>query len=189
MTYSKAADISGRAWVFGDNVDTDVLAPGIYMKAGIDTLARHCLEAVRADFAAEVSAGDFLVAGRNFGMGSSREQAAQVLKHLGVGAVIAESFGGIFYRNALNLGLLALTCHEAAKIQDGDEVSLNPATGALRISSQETHLQCDPIPPHLLAMIGDGGLVPHLSARLRAGAVPSARYRQPSPDGSTGELT
>ena len=97
----------GRAWRFGDDIDTDVLAPGIYMKKPIAELAQHCLEVVDPRFAKEVRPGDIVVAGRNFGMGSSREQAAQALIALGVAAVLAKSFAGIFYRNALNQGLLA----------------------------------------------------------------------------------
>jgi len=97
----------GRAWVFGDNVDTDVLAPGQYMKLGIEEIARHCLESVDPAFAGSVQAGDVVVGRRNFGTGSSREQAPQALKQLGVAALVAESFAGLFYRNAINLGLPA----------------------------------------------------------------------------------
>jgi len=102
-----------RAWVLGDNIDTDVLAPGRYMKLGIEEIAAHCLEAVLPSFSKEVKTGDFVIAGRNFGCGSSREQAPAALKHLGIAALIAESFAGLFYRNALNLGLPALVCRDA----------------------------------------------------------------------------
>ena len=88
----------GRVFVLGDNIDTDQLAPGQYMRGGIDALAAHCLEALRPDFATSVRRGDVIVAGRNFGAGSSREQAAEALKHLGLAAVVAQSFAGIFYR-------------------------------------------------------------------------------------------
>ena len=116
---------SGRAWVFGDNVDTDALAPGAYVKYGIDEIARHCLESIDPAFAANVRAGDVLVGGRNFGAGSSREQAAEALRHLGVAAVVAPSFAGIFYRNALNLGLLALVCPSAGRIRAGARVRID----------------------------------------------------------------
>jgi 3-isopropylmalate dehydratase small subunit len=99
-----------RAWVFGDKIDTDVLAPGALMKLSPDALARHCLEAVRPAFAKEVRPGDLVIGGASFGIGSSREQAAQSLRLLGVKAVIAKSFARIFYRNAFNLGLPALIC-------------------------------------------------------------------------------
>ena len=93
---------AGRAWVFGDSVNTDVLAPGAYIKGPLEELARHCLESVDPDFAPKVQPGDVVVGGENFGMGSSREQAAIALKMLGVKAVLAKSFARIFYRNALN---------------------------------------------------------------------------------------
>ncbi len=96
--------ISGRVFVFGDDINTDVMAPGLYFKAPMEEMARHCLEAVDPDFARQVRPGDIIVAGRNFGVGSAREQAAMALTHLGVGAVLAVSFGRIFYRNALNFG-------------------------------------------------------------------------------------
>ncbi|MCZ6604975.1 MAG: 3-isopropylmalate dehydratase, partial [Alphaproteobacteria bacterium] len=105
--------MSGRAWVFGDNIDTDAIAPGIYMKLGPEEIAAHCFEAIAPDFAKKVTAGDIVVGGANFGMGSSREQAPQALKILGVGAVLAASFARIFYRNALNLGLPAIILPEA----------------------------------------------------------------------------
>ena len=111
-----------RAWVLGDNIDTDVITPGKYMKFGIEEIAQHCLEPVLPEFPKQVKPGDIVVAGRNFGAGSSREQAPAALKHLGVAALIAESFAGLFYRNSLNLGLPALVCAEAKRIRDGDRL-------------------------------------------------------------------
>lgn len=156
----------GRAWVFGDNVDTDVLAPGKYMKSGIEELARHCLEAVEPGFAASVRPGDVVVGRRNFGTGSSREQAPQALKHLGVAALVAESFAGLFYRNALNLGLAAVVCPDAQRIRGGDRVRVDPAAGRIENLSTGEVLACEPIPAHLMQMLRDGGLVPHLEKRL-----------------------
>ena len=133
---------SGRAWVFGDNVDTDVLAPGKYMKSGIDEMARHCLEAVEPGFAGSVRSGDVVVGRRNFGTGSSREQAPQALKHLGVAALVAESFAGLFYRNALNLGLPAVVCADAGRIRDGDRVRVDPEAGRIENLSTGQTLAC-----------------------------------------------
>ena len=116
-----------RVWKLGADVDTDALAPGAYMKHGIEVIAQHCLEALRPDFAGAVRPGDVLVTGANFGIGSSREQAAGALVHLGVRAVIAPSFSGLFFRNAFNLGLLLLTCPQAEQLQEGDSVTLVPA--------------------------------------------------------------
>ena len=95
----------GRLWLFEETINTDVLAPGFYMKSPIDELSKHCLEAIRPEFASNVRKGDVILAGENMGVGSSREQAAEVLKFLGVSCIIAKSVAGIFYRNAINLGL------------------------------------------------------------------------------------
>lgn len=158
--------MSGRAWVFGDNLETDMLAPGKYMKFGIEEIARHCLELVAPRFAGEVKPGDVVVGGRNFGAGSSREQAAQALRHLGVAAVVAPSFAGLFYRNALNLGLPALVCADAAKIRTGDSVRVDPEAGRIENLTTGDSIACQPIPPHLMSMVRDGGLLPHLEKRL-----------------------
>jgi 3-isopropylmalate/(R)-2-methylmalate dehydratase small subunit len=158
--------MSAKAWVFGDNLDTDMLAPGIYMKFGIDEIAKHCLEAVEPRFAREVKAGDIVVGGKNFGMGSSREQAAGALRHLGVAAVIAPSYAGLFYRNAFNLGLPLLVCADAASIRADDQLRVEPEAGSITNLTQNTTLRCETIPPHLMAMVRDGGLLGHLEKRL-----------------------
>ena len=163
-----AAHRGGRAFVFGDNVDTDVLAPGLYMKGPVAELAKHCLEALDPRFAAEARPGDIVVAGANFGMGSSREQAAMALKALGIAAVVAKSFARIYYRNAMNLALPALVCPEAGSIAAGDRLVVRAAEGVIENLTQRRRLPCEPIPPHLLAMIADGGLLPHLAKKLKA---------------------
>ena len=117
---------SGRSWIFGDDVDTDQLAPGAYMKSSLEELASHCLERLNPDFAKQVQSGDIVVGGRNFGAGSSREQAVQSLLQLGVTTVIAESFAGIFQRNAFNLGLLVLECEERDNICEGAQILPDP---------------------------------------------------------------
>lgn len=153
---------TSRVWKVGADVDTDALAPGGYMKHGIEVIAQHCLEALRPDFAVGVRPGDVLVAGPNFGIGSSREQAAGALVHLGVRAVIAPSFSGLFFRNAFNLGLLLLTCPEAQLLQEGDAVTLVPA-GVQRADG--TVLACQPIPDFLMDMVHAGGLMNVLKQR------------------------
>ena len=157
---------AARAWVFGDDVDTDQLAPGAYIKAPIAELAAHCLETLDPAFSRKVRAGDIVVAGRNFGMGSSREQAAEALRHLGVAAVVARSFAGIFYRNAFNLGLLAVECGDACTVAPGDALRLDAAAGRLANLTQDRVLACAPVPPFLMTMIEAGGLVPKLEARF-----------------------
>jgi 3-isopropylmalate/(R)-2-methylmalate dehydratase small subunit len=156
-----------RAWVFGDNIDTDVIVPGRYMKYPIEEIAKHCLEAVDASFAFSVKQGDFVIGGRNFGCGSSREQAPAALKHLGVAALIAESFAGLFYRNALNLGLPALVCADAKRIGAGDEVEIDYREAKVLNRRTGEKLTFEPIPEHLMEMVRDGGLLPHLEKRLK----------------------
>ncbi len=155
-----------RAWVFGDNVDTDVIAPGRYMKFGIEEIAPHCFEALLPHFAKSVQPGDIVVGGRNFGAGSSREQAPAVLKHLGIAALVAESFAGLFYRNALNLGLPAVVCAAARKIRDHDAIRVDAEAGRIENLSTGETLACEAIPPHLMQMVRDGGLLAHLEKRL-----------------------
>lgn len=160
----------GRAFVFGDNIDTDLLAPGRWMKLDEAGLAEHCLEAIDPNFAATVRPGDILVAGRNFGLGSSREQAAVSLKKLGVSAVLAVSFARIFYRNAINLGLPAVIFPDAGRIRDGDQLQVDVAGGRVENLSQAWTAAMAPMPPNLLEMIAAGGLIPHLKRRFAAGS-------------------
>jgi 3-isopropylmalate/(R)-2-methylmalate dehydratase small subunit len=155
-----------RIWKFGDQIDTDVLAPGRYMKGTIDELAAHCLEAVRPEFAAAVKPGDIVVGGVGFGIGSSREQAAQALKHLGVGAVIATGAARIFYRNAINLGLPVLVSPDISKLVDGAMVSFELETGIVKNDGDEVIAQCEKLPTFLLAIVRDGGLIPNLKKKL-----------------------
>jgi 3-isopropylmalate/(R)-2-methylmalate dehydratase small subunit len=146
-------------------VDTDQLAPGATMKHGIEVTARHCLEAVRPEFALGVRAGDVIVAGAHFGIGSSREQAASVLVHLGLAAVIAPSYSGLYFRNAFNVGLLLLTAREADRIDDGEALSFDARAGVVT-RADGSSLRCDPIPAFLLDMVDAGGLLPQLKRRL-----------------------
>ncbi len=156
-----------RAWVFGDDVDTDALAPGIYMKASLEELAGHCLEIHDPEFAGSVRPGDVVVAGRNFGMGSSREQAAEVLRQLGIKAVLAKSFAGIFYRNAFNLGLPAVVCADTDRINAGDELELDLENGTVSNRTTGEDLRCEPVPAHLAVLVEAGGLIPWLERRLK----------------------
>jgi 3-isopropylmalate/(R)-2-methylmalate dehydratase small subunit len=158
--------MTARVWRVGADIDTDALAPGAYMKFGIEEIARHCLQRVRPDFASAVQRGDVLVAGPNFGIGSSREQAAAALVHLGVAAVIAPSFSGLFFRNAFNVGLLLLTCSEAEQLCEGDRVMLD-ADHSLVLRDGHEALVCEPVPDFLLDMVRAGGLLNLLKTRMR----------------------
>lgn len=159
-----AASSPGRVWRVGADIDTDALAPGAYMKFGIDEIARHCLKRIRPDF--EPRAGDVLVAGPNFGIGSSREQAAQALVRLGVAAVVAPSFNGLYFRNAFNVGLLLLTCAEAGQLEEGERISLDPDTARIARADGST-LACETVPDFLLAMVRAGGLMNLLKTRVQ----------------------
>ena len=158
--------IEGRAWVFGDDVNTDVMAPGLYFKSPMAEMARHCLEAIDPAFAAGVKPGDIVVAGRSFGVGSAREQAAMALTHLGVGAVLAASFGRIFYRNALNFGLPALVFPAAGTVVAGDLLRIDPVAGRIENTRSGAVHAVNGIPAHLMAMVEAGGLMPWLKLRL-----------------------
>lgn len=155
-----------RAWRLPAEVDTDALAPGSYMQHGVDIIAQHCLEALRPEFAAGVRPGDVIVAGPDFGIGSSREQAAGVLVHLGVAAVIAPSWSGLFFRNAFNLGLLLLTCRDCERIAEGERIAFDARAGTVTRAGGEV-LAADPIPGFLLAMVEAGGLLPQLKHRFQ----------------------
>ena len=153
-----------RVWKFGPDIDTDALAPGAYMKLSIEGIAPHCLEAVRPEFAGEVQPGAVIAAGPNFGIGSSREQAVAALVHLGVKAVIAPSFSGLFFRNAFNLGLLLLTTPDAEQLAEAEQVELDLQTLTLRRPTGQ-QLVCQPIPGFLLDMVAAGGLMNQLRQR------------------------
>lgn len=162
-----AAAQRGRVWCLGADIDTDQLAPGAYMKLGLDGIAPHCLEAVRPEFAGQVQPGDVMAAGPNFGIGSSREQAAGALVRLGVRAVIAPSFNGLFFRNAFNLGLLLLTCPQAQSLREGEQVRLDLDLDRPQVLRADgTALDCQPIPGFLLDMARAGGLLNQLRMRL-----------------------
>ena len=160
--------MSGRVFLLGDDIDTDQLAPGQYMRGGAEMLAAHCLEAVRPDFAGSVKPGDVVIAGTNFGMGSSREQAAEALKHLGVAVVVARSFAGIFYRNAINLGLPVMIARDLEGVAEGDLAVFDMAAGELRLTEKDQTVRLEPLPDNLKRMLADGGLVPHLKKRFAA---------------------
>jgi len=154
-----------RAWRLPADVDTDQLAPGHAMKHGLDVIARHCLERVRPEFAKQAKPGDVIVAGANFGIGSSREQAASVLVHLGIAAVIAPSYSGLFHRNAFNVGLLLLTCPHADAIDDAEAITFDARASHVRRANGDV-LACKPISKLLLDLVEAGGLMNQLKRRM-----------------------
>jgi len=158
--------ITGRAWVFGDAINTDLLSPGYAMTLPPKELAQHCLEAVNPDFAKTIKPGDIVVAGENFGLGSSREQAAISLHTLGVGLVLARSFARIFYRNAINIGLPALTFDAINDIQDGDVLDVDLTEGWLKRAQSDHLYPLKPLPAHIQALIAAGGLMAQLKVKF-----------------------
>ena len=152
---------------YGDNVDTDVIIPARHLNTSDPAeLAAHCMEDIDAAFAGRVRPGDILVAGRNFGCGSSREHAPLAIKASGVACVIAESFARIFYRNALNIGLPILECPAAARaISADDEVSVNFETGEIADETTGRTFMAEPFPPFMLDLIAAGGLAAYLKGR------------------------
>jgi len=165
---------AGRAWVFGDDINTDLISPARYLKRPIAEVAPHAMEAVDAGFAAGAKPGDILVGGENFGCGSSREQAPAVLRHLGLAAVVAKSFARTFYRNSMNVGLPVLVCPRTAEIKAGARLRADLEGGFVEDVDSHERYPCNAIPPHLMAMIRDGGLIPHLEKRLKAQAAAKA---------------
>ena len=151
----------GKVWRYGDNVDTDVIIPARYLNTpDAHELAQHCMEDLDAAFAARVTRGDILVAGRNFGCGSSREHAPLAIKACGVACVIAESFARIFYRNALNIGLPILECPDAAAaISAGDTVAVDFDTGVITDETTGKTYQAEPFPEFIQNIISKGGLI------------------------------
>lgn len=171
MTQTPLTDHSkkpgGRVWKYGDGVNTDVIFPGKYTYTITDPaeMAQHALEDLDPTFAPNVQPGDIIVAGRNWGNGSSREQAATCLKVAGVSAVIAISFGRIWYRNAINAGLLALTSPQAvAALSPGDRVEIDLDASVIRRGGDS--FSFPPFAPSVQAIIADGGLIPHLKKKL-----------------------
>ncbi|MBP5791544.1 MAG: 3-isopropylmalate dehydratase small subunit [Kiritimatiellae bacterium] len=145
---------------FGDNVDTDVIIPARYLNTpDAKELARHCMEDVDSGFAAKVKAGDIMVAGRNFGCGSSREHAPIAIRECGVSCVIAASFARIFYRNALNIGLPILESPEAAQsVKAGDTVAIDFDVGLIKDETTGETFKAEPFPPFMQKLIAAGGL-------------------------------
>jgi len=162
--------IKGRAWKFGNNISTDHIIPGKYKFKTLDfnELARHAMEGVDPEFSRKIRPGDVIVAGRNFGCGSSREHAPQVLKHAGVGAVIAKSFARIFYRNAINVGLPAVICPQAYEVTStGDVLEVDLARGVVRNLTKQVEIQSKPMPDFLLKILLEGGLVEYYQKHKR----------------------
>jgi 3-isopropylmalate/(R)-2-methylmalate dehydratase small subunit len=160
-------EMKGKVWKFGDDVNTDVIYPGKYLPIfEPEEMAKHVMEGLDPEFPGKISSGDIMVAGKYFGCGSSREQAATAIKHAGITAVIAKSFARIFYRNAINQGLPIIVCEETDKISEGDEVSIDLEGGTVKNLATGDEFKVKPLPPFLMEIINDGGLIPHLKKKM-----------------------
>src|SRR5574344_1178406 len=155
--------MKGKAFKFGDNISTDHIAPGrlFHLRSNLPEFAKHVLEDADPTFASSMKKGDFVVAGNNFGLGSSREHAPQIIKIAGVGAVLAKSFARIFYRNSINIGLLAIEC-DTDGIDAGDELDLDIEKGVLNNLTKGTITQIEPLPDVMIRLLEDGGLIEHI---------------------------
>lgn len=165
--------IRGKAWKFGDDVDTDLIIPARYLNTtDIAELAKHCLEPVNPEWAGRVAAGDVIVAGKNFGCGSSREHAPLAIKGVGVAAIVAVSFARIFYRNAFNIGLPVIEAPEAAAaIAEGDELEISLDDGTITVAGRSYPFS--PIPDFMMDLVRAGGLMPWLKEEIGSGGEKS----------------
>lgn len=155
--------LKGKAWKFGDGISTDHIAPGRYyhLRSDLNELAKHVLEDARQDFAPGVRPGDFVVGGRNFGLGSSREHAPIIIKMSGVSAVLAKSFARIFFRNCINVGLPAVVC-DTDQIDEKDELEVDLEGGVVRDITKGIDLRFAPLPRVMTRILADGGLAAHI---------------------------
>jgi 3-isopropylmalate/(R)-2-methylmalate dehydratase small subunit len=158
--------ITGRVWTYGDDVNTDVIFPGKYTYSITDPeeMAEHALEDLDPDFADQVEPGDIIVAGKNWGCGSSREQAVTCLKAAGVGAIVARSFARIYFRNCINQALPIVTCDAVDGVENGDEITIDFAAGTVTTPGGEYTFP--PLAPEVMEILEDGGLIPHVRKQL-----------------------
>lgn len=155
--------LKGKAWKFGDNISTDHIAPGrlFHLRSNLQEFAKHVLEDADENFASSMNKGDFVVAGNNFGLGSSREHAPQIIKIAGVSAVLAKSFARIFYRNAINIGLLLIEC-DTDKIDAQDELEIDIKEGIIKNLTKNETIEITPLPDVMIKLLNEGGLIEHL---------------------------
>jgi len=156
-------ELKGKAHTFGDDINTDYIIAGKWKFQTLDMreLAKHVMEDLDPDFYKKIKRGDFIVAGKNFGCGSSREQAPLAIKAAGISCVIAESFARIFFRNSINIGLPVVECKEASKIKEGDELEVDLGKGILKDKTKKLEFTTKPLPEVMLKILDDGGLVEH----------------------------
>lgn len=156
----------GKVWKFGDGIDTDIIIPARHLVLPLEEMKYYAMAPLDPDFARKAAPGDIIVAGRNFGCGSSREQAPAVLKTLGIQAIVAVSFARIFFRNAINLGLAVIECQVVYDhVQPNDRLEVDPACGKIYLPEKKIEFSGSRLPDFLLQVVQSGGLIPHLAAR------------------------
>ncbi len=166
--------IIGKIWKFGHGIDTDIIIPARYLILPLEEMKEKAMEPIDPEFAGKVNPGGVIVGGRNFGCGSSREQAPAVLRDLGIKAIVAVSFARIFFRNAINLGIPVLECAAVyEQVQQGDTVEIHPTSGKIRIPAKVMEFSGSRLPDFLLEIIADRGLIPHLIAKEKGGKLPN----------------
>ena len=155
--------LKGNAWKFGNDISTDHIAPGrlFHLRSNLPEMAKHVLEDADPAFASSMKKGDFVVAGKNFGLGSSREHAPTIIKLAGVNAVLAKSFARIFFRNAINIGLLLVEC-DTDKINAGDELEVDVKAGVVHNLTQKIDIPVTPLPDVMIKILNEGGLMAHI---------------------------
>jgi len=159
-------EIKGFAWTYGDNMNTDIISPARYMEEDYETIGQHAMEGIDSKFSSKIAKGDILVAGHNFGSGSSRETAQIALKYAGVGAVIAKSFARIFYRNAINVGLPVIEIDGVDRIQEGDEIQIDLEKGFVENLTKNETYKAAKLPKNIVELIQLGGLKRYLDRKI-----------------------
>ena len=160
--------IKGRVWKFGDNIDTDIIIAARYLNTSEpNELAKHIMEDLRGDFAKKIREGDIIVAGENFGYGSSREHAPLALKAAGIRAIVAKSFARIFYRNAFNIGLMIFELKESDEIKEGDTILIDTEKGEIKIENNSKIFRFSPIPPFMQELVETGGLIEYAAKKIK----------------------
>ena len=159
----------GNVFKYGDDINTDVIFPGRYLNVFEPAeMAKHAMEDLDKEFVKKVKAGDIVVAGKYFGCGSSREQAATCLKACGVSVVIADSFARIFYRNAINQGLAIMVCPGIGRmVENGDQLEVVAESGTVKNLTRGGEMKAKPLPPFIMGILNDGGLIPHLQKSMK----------------------
>lgn len=162
--------ICGSALKYGDNINTDIISPPAYMELPIEQAAQYAMSPVDETFAARCKPGDIFVAERNLGSDSSRETAPLTLRALGIKTIVAQSYARIFYRNCINLGILAVECAGTGSISEGDQLEIDYQQGVIHDRTTGEELPCDPIPDHIMELVARGGLVEYLKERIQKNA-------------------